>query len=51
MIMEILCEVGLPEQVTSDNGGELVNGVMARMKEYCGFKHVSTNAYHPETNG
>mmetsp|Transcript_26780 Transcript_26780/g.67284 ORF Transcript_26780/g.67284 Transcript_26780/m.67284 type:complete len:383 (+) Transcript_26780:77-1225(+) len=49
--MEILCEVGLPEQVTSDNGGELVNGVMATMKEYCGFKHVNTSAYHPEANG
>jgi len=49
--MEILCEVGLPDQVTSDNGGELVNGVMATMKEYCGFKHVNTSAYHPEANG
>ena len=42
MILSNICDLGVPRQVTSDNGGEFVNAIMQQLAEMGAFKHVTT---------
>jgi RNase H-like domain found in reverse transcriptase/Reverse transcriptase (RNA-dependent DNA polymerase)/Integrase zinc binding domain/PHD-finger len=45
-----VCRYGVPEFVTSDNGGEFA-GVFGHMLERLGVEQINTSACHPAANG
>ena len=49
--VKIICELGFPKIVQSDNGPEFVNEIMLRVKNRAGFDHRFISSYHPRANG
>jgi len=42
---------GVPATVTTDRGPQFLSGTWACLSETLGFKHLTTTAYHPQSNG
>jgi cleavage and polyadenylation specificity factor subunit 1 len=42
---------GVPAQLTSDQGRQFTSAVWARVCQLLGVLHVTTTAYHPQSNG
>ena len=40
--------MGLPQVLTSDNGGEFVNKLNDELMKVLGIRHHLTTAYHPQ---
>ena len=49
--MGIFTRVGLPEEIVSDQGANLVGNLMKELYELLGIRHIKTSVYHPEGNG
>jgi hypothetical protein len=47
----IFSRIGIPEEVLSDNGSQLVSQVMEEVMRMLSVKHLVTTVYHPECNG
>jgi len=50
-LLDIFCTVGFPRIVTSDNGTEFVNQIMAEVIRVSGIDHRLISAYHHRGNG
>lgn len=48
---EIICQLGVPQYIVSDNGKEFINSVMTQLTNYWKIKHIHTSSYHPQANG
>jgi transposase InsO family protein len=42
---------GVPAQLTSDQGRQFTSAVWARVSQLLGVEHITTTAYHPQSNG
>ena len=51
LIKEVVCRLGKPEIIISDNGGEFVNHTFERMCQEFGIVHKTVNPYSPQSNG
>lgn len=47
----VLCKLGSPRSVTSDQGKEFTNEVLQAAMSAWQVKHITTSAYHPASNG
>jgi hypothetical protein len=45
---QIFMRMGLPRVITSDQGGEFVNGINKELMGCLGIRHHLTTAYHPQ---
>ena len=50
-LVGIFTRVGLPEEIVSDQGANLVGNLMKELYELLGIRHIKTSVYHPEANG
>jgi hypothetical protein len=50
-LVNIFSRVGLPEEIVSDQGANLVGNLMKQLYELLGIRHIKTSVYHPEANG
>jgi len=46
-----LARFGVPARITSDQGRQFTSAVWARVCQLLGVEHVTTTAYHPQSNG
>lgn len=51
LVDEIICRHGVPAQLLSDRGPNLLSKLMEEVCELMGMKKVNTVAYHPQTDG
>ena len=42
---------GVPEVVTTDRGSQFTSAIFTQLLNNWGIKHITTTAYHPESNG
>jgi transposase InsO family protein len=42
---------GVPATLTSDQGRQFTSAVWSQLSQHLGIKHVTTTAYHPQSNG
>ena len=42
---------GVPEIVTTDRGSQFTSSIFTQLLKNWGVKHITTTAYHPESNG
>ena len=47
----IICQHGLPRQITSDRGTEFCNDLVKELNRTYRIQHIRTTAYHPQGNG
>ena len=47
----LIASFGIPESVTTDNGGQFASAVWQQLLETWGIKAHFTTAYHPQSNG
>jgi hypothetical protein len=50
-LFTIFTRVGIPEEILSDNGSQLVGGLMEEVMRLLSIKHLVSTVYHPECNG
>jgi hypothetical protein len=50
-LISLFCRFGLPEQVLSDRGPNLVSEVMTSAWKMMGIKKKMTTSHHPQTDG
>jgi len=50
-LRKIFARFGLPEQLVSDNGPQLVSAEFTQFLKNNGVKHIKSAPYHPSTNG
>ena len=43
--------VGIPEEIVSDQGANLISKLMTQLFEQLGISRIKTSVYHPEANG
>jgi hypothetical protein len=48
---DIFCRHGVPTRLTSDQGSEFVNELIAVLTRNFGIRHIRTTPYHPQANG
>jgi transposase InsO family protein len=48
---DIICQYGVPKELTSDRGTEFVNNLIEELSRTYYIKHIKTTAYHPQGNG
>ena len=48
---DIICQHGVPREMTSDRGTEFVNQLLTELEKKYKIKHIKTTAYHPQGNG
>ena len=46
-----IASYGVPEVVTTDRGSQFTSAIFTQLLKNWGIKHVTTTAYHPESNG
>ena len=47
----IVCQHGVPQEITSDHGTEFLNDLVKEFERTYHIKHIRTTAYHPQGNG
>jgi integrase-like protein len=47
----IICQHGVPQEITSDRGTEFLNDLVKEFERTYHIKHIRTTAYHPQGNG
>ena len=50
-LISYMCRLGFAEQIVTDLGASFTSKLMQRLWERCGIKHITSTAYHPQTNG
>ena len=50
-MIEILCRMGIPEEILTDRGTQFCGRAGEELCKVLGIKHLLTTAYHPQTNG
>ncbi len=50
LIGNVVCRYGVPSQLLSDQGPNLLSDLIAEVCELLGMKKVNTNSYHPQTD-
>ena len=50
-LISVFSRVGLPEEIVSDQGANLVGALMTQLYELLGINNIKTSVYHPEANG
>src|SRR3954468_20449184 len=48
---KIICQHGVPKEITSDRGTEFLNELVQEFERTYRIKHIRTTAYHPQGNG
>ncbi len=51
LLSNIICRYGLFRRIVSDRGSSFVSKLSAHIYLLLGIKHVTTTAYHPQSNG
>ena len=51
LIDNVVCRHGVPSQLLSDRGPNLLSNLMQDVCELLGMKKVNTTSYHPQTDG
>ena len=49
--ISLFSRVGLPNEIVSDQGSNLIGQLMTQLYELLGISHIKTLVYHPEANG
>ena len=50
-LISVFSRVGLPNEIVSDQGSNLIGQLMTQLYELLGISHIKTSVYHPEANG
>ncbi|XP_062830648.1 uncharacterized protein LOC134297351 [Anolis carolinensis] len=50
-LLSIWGRTGYPKELVSDLGTQFTSKLMKRLLELCGIRHLTSTAYHPQTNG
>ena len=50
-LISVFSRVGLPYEIVSDQGSDLIGQLMTQLYEVLGISHIKTSVYHPEPNG
>ena len=50
-LVNVFSRVGLPDEIVSDQGANLIGSLMTQLYELLGNKNIQTSVYHPEANG
>ena len=50
-LINIFCRVGIPEELVSDQGSNLIGELMKQLYESLGITKINVSTYHPEANG
>ena len=50
-LVKVFSWVGLPDEIVSDQGANLISTLMAQLYELLGVSNIKTSVYHPEANG
>ena len=50
-LISVFSRVGLPNEIVSDQGSNLIGQLMRQLYELLGISHIKTSVYHPEANG
>ena len=51
LVNEVICRHGVPEQLLSDHGTNLLSGVMKDVYSLTGIQKINTTASHLQTDG
>ena len=51
LVEQWISRYGTPQQLVSDRGPQFTSSVWAHVSSVIGFHHVTTTAYHPQSNG
>lgn len=50
-LWEVICIIGPPKIIQSDEGSEFVNAIIRALLRHEGISHIIITAYHPESDG
>ena len=50
-LVEVTAQIGVPEDLLSDNGSNFISNVMQQYCKVMGLKQIRTSPYHPQTDG
>ena len=50
-MVDIFCRTTIPCQLLTDQGSQLLGGLVRQLCKMLRVKQVNTTAYHPQTNG
>ena len=50
-LISLFSRVGLPNEIVSDQGSNLIGQLVTQLYELLGISHIKTSVYHPEANG
>ncbi|XP_062839805.1 uncharacterized protein LOC103279995 [Anolis carolinensis] len=50
-LLSIWGRTGYPKELISDLGTQFTSRLMKKLLELCGIRHITSTAYHPQTNG
>ena len=50
-LITIFARVGIPEELITDQGQNLIGKLMSQLYEHFGIRKLKTSPYHPEANG
>jgi transposase InsO family protein len=50
-LVSLFSRVGLPDEIVSDQGANLIGTLMTQLYELLGITNIKTSVYHPEANG
>ena len=50
-LIKYFSEVGIPDEIVSDQGFNFMSKLMAQLYEQLGINKIKTSIYHPQANG
>ena len=50
-LVDVVCRHGVPRELVSDRGANLLSNLMQEIYEEFGIKKVNSTSYHPQTYG
>ena len=51
LVENIVCRHGVPNELLSDRGANMLSSLMLTICELVGMKKINTTSYHPQTDG
>ena len=51
MVSQWIARFGSPATITSDQGAQVTSSLWAETCRQLGMEHITTTAYHPQSNG